>query len=157
MNRKSTLLVAAVALLAVAGAGGAYTRLHPKSAGIEDSVNVHATGNVAATKVASGGQSFPIGQNVRVEDGRQIIEIMAKGGYTPEFTQAEAGMPTVIRIVTSDTFDCTSFVAIPTLDYRGRMPLSGSTDIQLEAQVPGATVTGLCGMAMYRFDIEFQG
>jgi hypothetical protein len=155
MNTRFTLLIAGIALLSVAGAAAGYTRLSAKSAAIAD--NAAATGNAAATQVASGGQSFPIGQNVRVEDGRQIIEIMAKGGYTPEFTRAEAGMPTVIRIVTSDTFDCTSYVAIPALDYQGRLPLSGSIDIPLEAQVPGATVTGLCGMAMYRFDIEFEG
>ena len=153
MNNRSILLIAGMAFLAVAGAAEGYTRLPaPAVAG-----NPATTGNTAAMQVASGGQSFPVGQNVRVEDGTQIIEIVAKGGYTPELTQAEAGMPTVIRIVTSDTFDCTSFVAIPALGYQARLPLSGSTDIPLEAQAPGATVTGVCGMAMYRFDIEFQG
>jgi hypothetical protein len=157
MNNRSILLIAGIALLAVAGAAGAYTRLHGKPAVVGDSVSAPAIGNAAAKQVASGGQSFPVGQNVRVEGGTQIIEIVAKGGYTPELTQAEAGMPTVIRIVTSDTFDCTSFVAIPALGYQARLPLSGSTDIPLEAQAQGATVTGVCGMAMYRFDIEFQG
>ena len=152
MKKIASLFVAGFAVAGVAGAAG-YNYL---SAGAPAVNEIAPSASARTQQATTGGQSFPIGQNVRIEGGTQVIEIAAKGGYSPEFTRAVAGMPTVIRVITSDTFDCSSYIAIPGLNFRKRLPLTGSTEIPLEAQASGATLTGLCGMAMYRFDIEFQ-
>jgi Cu+-exporting ATPase len=93
--------------------------------------------------------------NVTVVDGKQIIEITAKGGYSPQMTTAKAGMPTVIKVTTKATFDCSSALTIPSLSYRKNLPPSGETLIDLSSQEAGSTLQGICAMGMYNFAINF--
>ena len=63
--------------------------------------------------------------NVSVVDGKQIIEINAKGGYIPRKSTAKAGIPTILRFNTSGTFDCSSSVRIPSMNISKVLPQSG--------------------------------
>ncbi len=93
--------------------------------------------------------------NVHIEDGVQIIEITARGGYFPRKTQAQAGIPTVIRFNTQGTFDCSSSVRIPSMNISQILPQTGTTDIDIGSS--GAqTLVGSCGMGMYPFEVEFK-
>lgn len=92
--------------------------------------------------------------NVSVVDGKQIIEIDAKGGYLPRKSVAKAGIPTVIRFNTQATFDCSSSVRIPSLNISKILPQTGSTDIDVGIQKAGP-LQGSCGMGMYPFEIRF--
>jgi len=92
--------------------------------------------------------------NVTIVDGKQIIEIRAKGGYSPRNSVAKAGMPTILRFDTSGTFDCSSAVRIPSMNISRNLPASGTTDIDLGNPKLG-TLQGTCGMGMYPFQIEF--
>jgi plastocyanin domain-containing protein len=94
--------------------------------------------------------------NVTLVDGKQIIEIQAKGGYLPRKSVAKVGIPTVLRFNTNGTFDCSSSVRIPSMDISKNLPPSGVTDIELGNPKLG-TLQGTCGMGMYPFEIEFQG
>ncbi len=93
--------------------------------------------------------------NVTVVDGKQIIEISAKGGYQPRKSMAKAGIPTVIRFDTNGTFDCSSTVRIPSMNISKSLPQTGTTDIDIGSQQL-ATLQGTCGMGMYPFEIEFK-
>ena len=93
--------------------------------------------------------------NVSIENGKQIIEIRAKGGYRPVHSIAKAGIPTILRINTNGTFDCSSSVRIPSMGIGQNLPLSGTTDIDLGVQKV-TTLQGTCGMGMYPFDIKFE-
>ncbi len=93
--------------------------------------------------------------NVSIVDGKQIIEISAKGGYQPRSSIAKAGMPTILRFNTNGTFDCSSIVRIPSMNITQNLPQSGNTDIDLGTSQLG-TLQGTCGMGMYRFQIDFQ-
>lgn len=95
------------------------------------------------------------GANVRVENGVQIIEITARGGYQPRASRAKAGLTTVLKVNTTGTFDCSSFIRIPSLNITKTLPNSGETDIDLGTPQVG-TLQGMCGMGMYRFSIDFQ-
>jgi len=95
------------------------------------------------------------GNNVSVVDGKQIIEIRAKGGYQPRKSIAQAGLPTILRFDTNGTFDCSSSVRIPSLNISQILPQAGETDIDLGLPQIG-TLQGMCGMGMYRFEIEFK-
>jgi plastocyanin domain-containing protein len=95
--------------------------------------------------------------NVSIEDGKQIIEIKAKGGYAPRITTAKANLPTILRVVTNGTFDCSSSLRIPALNYSQNLPPSGTTDIEVSAQPNGSTLKALCSMGMYNFSIQFKG
>lgn len=94
-------------------------------------------------------------QNVSIVEGKQIIEIKAKGEYTPRRSIAKAGIPTIIRFNTSGTFDCSSFVRIPSMNISKILPNSGITDIDIGNQ-PVGTLQGSCGMGMYPFEIQFN-
>ncbi|MBP6860161.1 MAG: hypothetical protein KBC38_01195 [Candidatus Pacebacteria bacterium] len=96
------------------------------------------------------------GVNVSVVDGKQIIEIGAKGGYSPRETIAKADIPTVLRVATKGTFDCSSALTIPAIGYQNSLPPSGTTDIEIPPQKPGTTLQGLCAMGMYNFSIKFN-
>ncbi len=93
--------------------------------------------------------------NVSIVDGKQIIEISAKGGYQPRKSIAKAGIPTVIRFNTKGTFDCSSSVRIPSIGISKSLPQTGSTDIDIGTQKV-VILQGTCGMGMYPFEVEFQ-
>jgi len=93
--------------------------------------------------------------NVSMVEGNQIIEIRAKGGYQPNKSYAQAGIPTVLRFETSGTFDCSSAVRIPSMNISKTLPQTGSTDIAIGTQAAG-TFKGTCGMGMYPFEVEFS-
>lgn len=107
-----------------------------------------------ATRGASS-DSAVTANNVSIVDGKQIVEIRAKGGYQPRKSVAKAGIPTVIRFDTNGTFDCSASVRIPSLQISKILPQSGATDIDIGNSQPGK-LTGTCGMGMYPFEIEFQ-
>jgi Cu+-exporting ATPase len=94
--------------------------------------------------------------NVSVVNGKQIIAISAKGGYSPALTAARADMPTVIKMDTQGTFDCSSSLAIPSLGLNKILPPSGQTEIEIPPQKAGTTMQGLCAMGMYNFSIQFN-
>lgn len=93
--------------------------------------------------------------NVSIVDGKQIIEISAKGGYQPRKSIAKAGIPTIIRFDTKGTFDCSSAVRIPSMNISKNLPQTGTTDIDIGTQKV-ATLQGTCGMGMYPFEVEFE-
>lgn len=95
-------------------------------------------------------------ENISIVDGKQIIEIKAKGGYTPRISVAKANIPTILRFDTNGTFDCSSSVRIPSMNISQILPNSGSTDIDLGNPKLG-TLQGTCGMGMYPFEIKFEG
>ncbi len=94
--------------------------------------------------------------NVAMVNGKQFIDISAKGGYSPRVTSAKANVPTVLKIDTNGTFDCSAAVTIPSLDYRATLPPSGTTEIEVPPQKPGTKLQGLCAMGMYNFSVTFN-
>jgi plastocyanin domain-containing protein len=93
-------------------------------------------------------------QNVEVREGVQYITINARGGYMPRMSTAQSGIPTKLIMKTTGTFDCSSALTIPELGIRKMLPQSGETEIDLGTRQMG-TLTGLCSMGMYNFDINF--
>ena len=93
--------------------------------------------------------------NVSIVDGKQIIEIHAKGGYQPRVSTARAGVPTVLRFDTNATFDCSSSVRIPSMNISKNLPQTGTTDIDLGTAQAGV-LQGTCSMGMYPFEVNFR-
>ena len=93
--------------------------------------------------------------NVTLVDGKQIIDITARGGYSPRKSTAKAGVPTILRFITSGTYDCSSSLRIPSLDVNRNLPPTGITEIVIENPSVGV-LDGTCGMGMYPFEIDFQ-
>ena len=95
-------------------------------------------------------------QNIKEENGVQVIRIFAHGGYSPRQISARAGAPIRIEMETKGTYDCSSVFVIPSLSYQKRLPPTGITTINIPAQSSGTSLVGLCGMGMYSFEIKFN-
>ena len=85
-----------------------------------------------------------------------VIEITAKGGYTPPTARAKAGVPLVLKIKTDGTFDCSAALRIASLGWSQNLSPTGEVAIQVPAQKAGATLVGVCSMGMYNFKITFE-
>lgn len=92
--------------------------------------------------------------NVSILNGTQYIDLTAKGGYSPQETIAQAGIPTVLQVTTNGTFDCSSAITIPQQKISKTLPASGTTEIVLGTPSLGL-LQGTCSMGMYRFEIDF--
>lgn len=110
---------------------------------------------ILSQSTPNGSQNVPSADNVSIVDGQQIIDITAKGGYSPRVTIAKAGMPTIIRFKTSGTFDCSSFIRIPSMGVTKNLPPTGTTDIVITNPQAGP-LQGMCGMGMYPFQVNFE-
>jgi len=91
-----------------------------------------------------------------IVDGIQYVDISAKGGYSPRVVTATAGLPTVLRVQTSGTFDCSASLVIPKLSYQKFLQPSGTEEISIPSEQAQGTMQGLCSMGMYNFQIRFQ-
>lgn len=96
------------------------------------------------------------GNNVSVIGGKQIISLNAKGGYSPRLTVAKADIPTILKVRTRGTFDCSSALVIPDINYRANLRPSGEAEIEIPPQKAGSTLSGFCAMGMYNFQIQFN-
>ncbi len=95
-------------------------------------------------------------QPVSFAGGRQIIDILAKGGYSPRIIAAKAGIPTTLRVKTKGTFDCSASLVIPILSYQKFLQPSDVEEITINPERARGTMLGLCAMGMYSFQIRFQ-
>src|SRR3989344_3024892 len=91
-----------------------------------------------------------------IVDGIQYVDISAKGGYSPRVIEAKAGMPTVLRMKTSGTFDCSASLVLPKLSYQKFLQPSGTEEISISSEQAQGTLQGLCSMGMYNFQIRFE-
>lgn len=101
-------------------------------------------------------ENVALGTVVSNLEGKQVIEVTAKGGYSPVLIKAEANKDTILRVLTNNTFDCSSALTIPSLGIRKNLPPTAATDIPLGPQKPGTKLAGTCSMGMYQFSIDFQ-
>lgn len=95
-------------------------------------------------------------KNVYMENGKQVIEITAKGGYYPRVSVAKKGLPTMIRLKTDNAYDCSSSVSIPKIGFRKLLAPTGVEDIPVTEQEADGVLNGLCSMGMYNFKINFE-
>ena len=93
------------------------------------------------------------GDNVSIVDGTQIVTLRAKGGYQPRVSTVKAGIPTILRVNTNGTFDCSSALRIPSMKISENLPANGTTDIALGELKPGI-LDGTCSMGMYPFELN---
>lgn len=123
------------------------------------SLETPLTPSAAATGSSDGPLYTPMprapGASVRQENGKQVIHIVAGRGYTPNDIVAQAGTPTVLEFETA-SYDCSAALRIPALNIQQFLDQSGVTRIDVPPQSAGSTLTGVCSMGMYSFQIRFS-
>ena len=117
---------------------------------------------VAVTIIASayllstGSHNTPDSSTVSVVNGIQVIDLLAKNGYSPNLIAAKAGMPTTLRVKTDGTYDCSASLTVPQLGYRKFLQPTGSEDIAISAEQAHGTLSGVCAMGMKSFKVQFD-
>ena len=106
-----------------------------------------------ANEVRQDTQQLP--QNVEMENGVQYITIIAKGGYSPKVSNAQAGIPSKLIVKTDGTFDCSLALVIRSVGYQKILSQTGKEVIDLGIPETG-TLQGLCSMGMYSFKVNFK-
>lgn len=91
-----------------------------------------------------------------LENGVQYVDITALGGYWPRTIVAKAGIPTIIRMKTENTYDCSLALVIPDIGHQSYLPRNGVKEIPIPLEKTQGTLRGMCSMAMYQFEIVFQ-
>lgn len=94
-------------------------------------------------------------ENVSMEDGKQVVNIEVRGGYWPRITTVKAGVDTVLKMKTNNTYDCSSSLVIPKLGIRKFLQPTGVEVIEMGKQVAGTKIGGACSMGMYAFEVRF--
>lgn len=121
-------------------------------------VSIIIAGAIIGGTIMLSGRSSDSAQlnNVSVKDGKQVVEITAKGRYAPRLTEAQANVPTVLKVKTQGTFDCTAALTVPAVSYSAMLQPTGEALIEIPPQKPGSIVQGVCAMGMYNFQIKFN-
>jgi len=117
----------------------------------EPIINPSATSTITTTTTAG---IVTTSSNVSMENGIQVISLQVRGGYSPKQTVAKAGIPTVLRFITNNTFDCSRALRLSSLNISKTLPQTGKTDIDIGKPTVGL-FRGTCGMGMYSFEIDF--
>lgn len=94
-------------------------------------------------------------QNIEIKDGVQYVTVLARGGYSPKVSNAQANMPTKLIIKTNGTYDCSSSLVIKSIGYQKILSHTDEEIIDLGTPQKG-TLQGLCSMGMYNFAINFN-
>jgi plastocyanin domain-containing protein len=96
-----------------------------------------------------------LGATPQIVGDKQILNLTAKGGYTPQVIEAKADMPAILKVQTKSTFDCSAALVISDLKVNEILPPNGVKEIEIPAQKPGSEIIGTCSMGMYGFKIKF--
>ncbi len=89
-------------------------------------------------------------------DGSQSLAVLAWNGYYPLSTTAKAGVPSVLRVYTNNTYDCSRAFLLPQGRVRRMLAPRGVTEIAIPPLEKGNTLFGTCAMGMYTFTITFE-
>lgn len=93
--------------------------------------------------------------NVSLRAGVQYITIDVESGYQPRYTRAQSGVPTKLIMKSSGSYGCELALVIPSIRYSDMLPPSGNTEIDVGAGEAGESLSGMCSMGMYGFEVEF--
>jgi plastocyanin domain-containing protein len=164
MNKSTTISII-IALLIIGGTMFFASQKNSNSTASTGNENGQAEKNItidnqgnSTTTVSdniNAAKTITVSNNVDIVNGVQIVNLTARGGYSPRQTIAKAGIPTTIRFITNGTFDCSLSVRIASLGLSQYLTQNGITDIKIGTPALGL-FTGTCGMGMYYFGIDFQ-
>jgi len=81
--------------------------------------------------------------------GIQEINVMVKGGYSPDVIVVKRGIPVRINFYRDETDDCSDTIVFGDFNIRNPLPAFQTTPIEFTPEKPGE-YTFTCGMGMLR-------
>ena len=59
-------------------------------------------------------------------------------------------------MVTENSYDCSTALVIPDIKFQKYLPRTGEELIEVPLEKTQGTLRGMCSMAMYHFQIDFE-
>jgi plastocyanin domain-containing protein len=81
--------------------------------------------------------------------GVQEVQIIVKGGYTPDVLVVKAGRPVRLNFLRQETASCSEMVLFPDFDRSAKLPPGETVPIEFTPQTPGE-YEFQCQMGMLR-------
>ncbi|KIF02292.1 hypothetical protein PL81_30830, partial [Streptomyces sp. RSD-27] len=85
--------------------------------------------------------------SARLEDGVQRVDVVVRGGYSPNLIKVRQGTPLELVFDRQESGECTSRVLFPDLHVSAGLPAHTRTTVRLSPEQPG-TFGFACGMNM---------
>ncbi|MER7468860.1 heavy metal translocating P-type ATPase [Streptomyces sp. NPDC097981] len=85
--------------------------------------------------------------SARLEDGIQRVDVVVRGGYSPNLIKVRQGTPLELVFDRQESGECTSRVVFPDLHVSAGLPAHTRTTVRLSPDQPG-TFGFACGMNM---------
>jgi plastocyanin domain-containing protein len=92
---------------------------------------------------------------VQLSSSNQIVSVTAKNGFSPSKVNAKADTPTILKVKTDRTYDCSNVINIPSLGISRSLPVSGITEIEIPPQSAGQTINATCSLGQYFLQVQF--
>ncbi|MFI2716460.1 heavy metal translocating P-type ATPase [Streptomyces collinus] len=86
-------------------------------------------------------------RTARLEDGVQRVEVMVRGGYSPDVIRVRQGLPVELVFDRQESGECTSRVVFPDLRVSAGLPAYARTTVRLSPDETGSFGFA-CGMNM---------
>jgi len=81
--------------------------------------------------------------------GVQEVQIIVKGGYTPDVLVVKAGQPVRLNFLRQETASCSEMVLFPDFDRSAKLPPGEVVPIEFTPETPGE-YEFTCQMGMFR-------
>lgn len=91
----------------------------------------------------------------QVQDQQQTVDVLVKGGYSPERIVLKQGVPAVLNFTREDPSSCLDRVVFPDFGINQALPKGKPEQIKIDTSKPGE-YTWACGMDMFHGQLVIQ-
>ncbi|WEV53861.1 cupredoxin domain-containing protein [Leuconostocaceae bacterium ESL0723] len=91
----------------------------------------------------------------QANDGRQEIDILVDGGYTPEHVTLKQGVPATLNFKRTDPSGCLDHVVFSDFGINQALPQDKSVAVSVDTSKPG-DYTWACGMDMFHGQLTIK-
>ncbi|WP_461215183.1 cupredoxin domain-containing protein [Lacticaseibacillus sp. GG6-2] len=91
----------------------------------------------------------------QVQDQQQTVDVLVKGGYSPERVVLKQGVPAVLNFTREDPSSCLDRVVFPDFGINQALPKGETEQIKIDTSKPGE-YTWACGMDMFHGQLVIQ-
>ncbi|KRL52423.1 cupredoxin domain-containing protein [Lacticaseibacillus manihotivorans] len=94
-------------------------------------------------------------ESAKVENQQQTVDVLVKGGYSPERVVLKAGVPAVLNFTRTDPSSCLDRVVFSDFGINQELPKGETQAIKIDTSKPG-TYTWACGMDMFHGQLVIE-
>ncbi len=94
-------------------------------------------------------------EEAQVKNQQQSVDVLVKGGYSPERVVLKQGVPAVLNFTREDPSSCLDRVVFPDFGINQALPKGETQRITIDTSKPGE-YTWACGMDMFHGQLVIE-